>query len=221
MVGSLNWCVRSTRPDLSWDLIELSTKLKSADVEDCNRVAKMLRRLKSKEVSLFYPDMGDLENLELVVFSDAAFSNLDGGAGSTMAYIVFCKVDEKCCPIVWKSNKLQRVVQSSLAAEALALSKGLLEAFYQKSFLQECLGVSAKITAYVDNKGLVENVYSTSLVEDRRLILDLAVIKQMLNKNEVENVIWVQGSDMLANVMTKRTADGTGLLKVMAEGKME
>ena len=37
-------------------------------------------------------------------------------------------------------------------------------------------GVELPITAYVDNKSLVESIYSTSLVDDKRLRIDIAAL---------------------------------------------
>ena len=34
LVGSLNWCVQGSHPDLVFDLVELSMKLKNAKVEN-------------------------------------------------------------------------------------------------------------------------------------------------------------------------------------------
>ena len=196
-------------------------KLKSASVEDYSRVFKTIKRLKGKDAVLYFPDFEGLDEIELIVYSDASFSNLDNSTGSTIAYIVFCRRGKKSCPITWKANKAQRVVQSSLAAEALALSKALGEAYYQQSFIKETLNINAKITAYVDNKELVENVYSTSLLDDKRLNLDVALIKEMVNKGEVENILWLPGPDQLADCMTKRGQSGDQLRQAMQQGTLK
>ena len=221
IIGSLNWCVRGTRPDLSFDLIDLSTKLKNANVEDYNRALKAIRKLKGRNVKIFFPDIGALDNeLELIIFSDAAFHNLNDGIASTMAYIVFGKKGDKCCPIFWKTNKVQRVVLSSLGAETLALAKAINDTVYFRNFIQETLGIKPKITAFVDNKGLAECVYSSNTIDDKRCLLDLAAIREDLSKGVVENILWIAGADMLVDCMTKVRPSPNALLNVLSEGRI-
>ena len=41
MVGMLNWVVQSTRPDLAFDMVDLSTMFKCAKIDDLKRVKKL------------------------------------------------------------------------------------------------------------------------------------------------------------------------------------
>ena len=219
LVGSLNWCVQGSHPDLVFDLVELSMKLKNAKVEDYIRATKAVKRLKSTEVYVLFPDLTDMKDLEIIVFSDASFNNLEG-SGSAGAYVILGRNKEtsRCCPLTWKGNKVKRVVRSTLAAEALSLSSALENAFYIKTFISETLSVEPGIRAYVDNKGLVDNIHSTKLVEDTRLNLDLSIIKQMLQKGEVESVEWVSKAGQLADSMTKKGVSGDKLRACLTDG---
>lgn len=114
-------------------------------------------------------------------------------------------------------------MRSTLAAEALSLQGGIEEAVYIKSMLQEVLGnakTELPIVAYVDNKSVVEALYSTKMVGDRRLRIDIAAIKQSLARKEVAVVRWVPGDDQLANCLTKRGASRRQLLCIFKTGKM-
>ena len=75
------------------------------------------------------------------------------------------------------------------------------------------------IVGYVDNKSLVEAIYSTKLVSDKRLRIDLGAIKEML-KRDVNQVKWLPGSSQLANCLTKRGASGEQLLTVFRTGRL-
>ena len=76
----------------------------------------------------------------LLLFTDAAFANLPDGVSSTQAYIIFVVDDQgQCCPVDWKSNKIARVVRSTLAAESYALQDGLEAAVLVKTSLQEMI----------------------------------------------------------------------------------
>ena len=83
--------------------------------------------------------------------------------------------DKTCC------------VRSNLGAEGLSLCDGLEDAIQHRALLKELLNVNnfdLRILAFVDNKNLVESIYSTSLVENKRLRNDIGVIKENSeNKN--------------------------------------
>ena len=89
--------------------------------------------------------------------------------------------------LTWHSNKIKRVVRSTLGAETLSLCDGLEDAIQHRALLKELLNVNnfdLRILAFVDNKNLVESIYSTSLVENKRLRNDIGVIKENSeNKN--------------------------------------
>ena len=64
---------------------------------------------------------------------------------------------------------------------------------------------------------MIENVYSTKLVDDKRLI---DAISESLARNEIREIKCCPGKDHLADCMTKRGASGYNLLNVLKEGRM-
>ncbi|CAG2239162.1 unnamed protein product [Mytilus edulis] len=225
MVGQLNWAVQGSRPDLAFELVDLSTKLKSALVCDLLRAIKNIGKLKDIRPIQLFPSLKgkETEDWEIFVFSDAALGNINDGKGSTGAHIVWIK-DRigKCCPISWQANKIKRVVRSTIAAEALSLQDGLETALYFRSIIEDICGVAQRtipITAFIDNKSVTEALKSTKLVEDKRLRIDIASISEMIENSCVE-VKWCPGKVQLANSMTKRGASGIELLNVLQKGQM-
>ena len=78
-------------------------------------------------------------------------------------------------------------------------------AVYLNHMLCEISGCSKRnIVCRVDNKSLVDAIHSSNLIEDKRLRIDLAVIRDMLDKQELTEVVWVQSDQQLANCLTKR-----------------
>ena len=73
---------------------------------------------------------------------------------------------------------------------------------------------------FVDNKSLVQAVHSTKAVDDKRLRIEIAYIKELLEKGEVNQVSGIPGSNssMLANVLTKSGVSGDALLSVFQSG---
>ncbi|CAC5357015.1 unnamed protein product [Mytilus coruscus] len=191
MVGQLNWAVQGSRPDLAFELVDLSTKLKSALVCDLLRAIKNIGKLQDIGPIQFFPSLkGNVtEDWEIFVFSDAVLGNINDGKGSTGAHIVWIK-DRigKCCPISWQANKIERVVRSSIAAEALSLQDGLETALYFRKIIGDICGVGERIitiTAFIDDKSVTEALKSTKLVEDKRLRIDIAAICEMIQNNYV------------------------------------
>ena len=213
-----------SRPDMAFEMINMSTKLKQGTVENLVRVIKKISRMKDFHSYMTFPRLNKAAELKIVVFTDASLGNINEGTGSTGAYIVWLMDNTgQCCPIAWNAHKIKRVVRSTLAAETLGLEEGLEASYYYREMLASILGVKTRtvmIEAYVDNKSIIEAILSTRLVEDKRLRVDVAAIKESLQLHDVKKIQWVPGHLQLANPMTKQGASGFNLLKVLQSGKM-
>ena len=218
-VGSLNWIVQGTRPDSSFEMLELSTKFKDGTCQDLISASKLATKIKSQDCSIIFPKLQDISGWKLLLFTDAAFGNLPDGVSSTQAYVIFL-VDQrgKCCPVEWKSNKIRRVCRSTLAAESYALHDGLGAAIIMKKALQEMFPcIDFPISVKVDCKALIEALHSTSPVEEKLLRLTIAAIKQLAEEFNL-CFSWIPGNLQLANGMTKRGASGADLLAALQSG---
>ena len=224
MTGSLNWVVRATRPDLSFEMIELSTKFRSGTIDDLIRVRKALINLQSNKAEIRIPHLGNPKNWIIICYTDAALGNLNDGVDSTGGFVIFITNAERkeCAVLDWQSNKIRRVVRSTLAAEALSLCEGLEASLHLRDMIEDVLNFDSKsidIHALVDNQSTVDAVKSTTVVDDKRLRREIGAIKQMLERGEVKTVQWIPGSEQLADVLTKRGVNGLELLNVIQQGK--
>ena len=224
LVGCVNWAVQATRPDVAFDVVDLSTRFQCATVGDLIRAVKVIVKLKSETVKVSFPNLGDCSTWSIVVFTDASHANICNGLGSVGAHAVFVRNSHwKTCPLHWQAGKIKRVVKSSLAAEALSLQEGVDTALYTRHVLCEIMGVSPKtlpLIAYVDNKGLVEAVHSTRLVDDKRLRITIGAMKELLDSGEVSSVIWIPDNVQIINCMTKKGASGYQLRSVVESGSI-
>lgn len=222
LVGRLNWGVQGSRPDLAFDLIDLSTKLKQASVSDLIRAIKCIDRLKRGQSVVKFPQLGRSREWKLVVYTDASLDNLEG-SGSVGAYVCFLVNSEnQACPLDWSATKIKRVVRSTLSAEMLSLQEGIDVAIYLQALMSEILNTEKPIpiVAFVDNKSVTQALCSTKMVDDKRLRLDVAAIKENLQRNEVCAIRWVKGEEQLANCLTKRGASGYNLMQVFKDGRL-
>ena len=158
LIGQLNWAVQGSRPDMAYEMIAMSTKLKHARVGDLVRTIKKISRIKDIQSFMTFPKMAITKELKVVVFTDASLGNLNEGTGSTGVYIIWLMDSTgQCCPTAWNARKIKRVVRSTLAAEMLSLEEGLEASIYCRHMIEEILGFkpqTIKIAAYVDNKRL-------------------------------------------------------------------
>jgi hypothetical protein len=76
IIGQINCVVQGTRPDLAFELIDLSTKLKEATMSDLSVIR--------------FPQLSNsVGDWKIAVFTDASLCNINSGTGSTAAYIVW------------------------------------------------------------------------------------------------------------------------------------
>ena len=205
IVGQLHWIATQTRPDIAFDACELSGSSSRATVSDITRLNKAVSKVTTDAYRISFPHMSDVSECFLECYSDSSFANLPDG-GSQGGYVIFL-VDrnEHRCPIFWQSRKIRRVVKSTLAAETLALLDGAEAAFFIASIITEiCMVPPLKIYCNIDNKSLLEALYSSKLVDDQRLRIDISVLQDMITKKEITSVHWVPTAKQLADCLTKK-----------------
>ena len=130
-------------------------------------------------------------------------------------------------PFAWKSYRMPRVVASTLAGEAQALSTACGTAEWVSLMLAEAqhgsidlrthaqLSDRVPIIGITDCKSLfdaVMSVSSPSKVDDKRVAIDLAIIRQAVERTQM-SVRWCPTQLMLADSLTKDQADPADLLR--------
>ena len=205
LVGQLNWVATHTRPDIAFDTCALSVAFKEATIGDLVKLNKLVTRVKSSEINLFFPRLHNLENCTIECYADAAFKNLPS-KGSQGGILIFLK-DEKGqkCPLIWQSKKQDRVADSTLTAETLALLEGAKISIYLAAILKQILRIeNLKIFCFSDNKSLTDSLTSLKQVKDRSLRLETVVLGNMLDREDITQVSWISSPEQLADCLTKK-----------------
>ncbi len=162
----------------------------------------------------------DLRTIKVRVFTDASFNNLKDG-NSQEGYTVFCSdASNKCVPVLWSSNKVKRVVRSTLAAETLSFADGAESGSYISNLLNDSVPKlkTPKIECITDSRSLFESAGTTTAVSDRRLRVEINAIREMIKNNQI-TISWVKGEKQLSNVLTKNGASPFSLMDVIQSGK--
>ena len=212
-VGMLNWLSTQTRPDISFDVCDLSSRISKANVEDIHILNKVIRKAKTYDVSLPFRRLSNLDRLIIECYSDASFGNLLNG-GSQGGYVIYISdVYDVRNVVSWQSRRIKRVVKSTLAAETMALLEAAEAGVYIGTMISQALNVSRPLVkCFVDNRSLCEAVYSSKNIDDKMLRINMAALRDMLSSGQICSVSWVKSAHQLANVLTKRGVNPSDLL---------
>ena len=221
-VGKLNWASVSSRPDIGFNVGTINTSQK-ATVKDLLTANKVVEHVRNTSSDIKFPGFSSLKDIHIQVYTDASYANLQDG-GSQGGHVVFLSDGTNSCPIAWQSKRVQRVVRSTLAAETLALVEGCERAYMAGRLLNEILsGTNEKyvkpVLCVVDNRSLFQSAQSTNILEDRRLQVEMAILREMVDRNEIE-IQWCSGDKQLSNVLTKTGASGHLLRETLHKGKL-
>ena len=79
LIGQSGWVAGQSRQEITFQISELSSKIKHATIEDLIRAMKILMRIKSAPLELKSYGLGNLDNVKIIVYNDSSFGNLDNG----------------------------------------------------------------------------------------------------------------------------------------------
>ena len=74
-VGALKWLAVQTRPDIAYEVMELSTCFKKATVRNLKEVNKCIKMVKSEKVNVVYPKLGHVVGWKIMAFGDCPHAN--------------------------------------------------------------------------------------------------------------------------------------------------
>ena len=228
VIGCLRWLADGTRPDLAFDASRLAGRISELNVQDLVDANKTLRRAKATaaEVFLKFSNEGNLDNLELHIFTDSAFQNMPDGKtqGGIFATMTTREgVDEekwkKCSPISWTSKRIPRVVRSTLAGEVIMAGTGFDQGAYLRDMWFELYHYRKPqrstatpdytckvlpIILWCDAKSVVEHCYSlTRLCAERRLVADFLVVQDAIESQEIAQIRHLPDAQNISDGLTK------------------
>ena len=227
LLGAIQWPGAQGVPSLLASASIQASEIAANKGESLQNLNKTLRFAKANaEVALrMTKHVEKLEDGILVVFVDAAFGVRTDNASQGGYLIVHTHKDildgKKCkySVISWKSYKLQRVVRSSLGAEAQAMAAAMEELYFVKLFrvmlLQPGLSVrhaqdelkKKKSVVVTDCRALYDalNRANVATTQDKRVAIECLVIASMIK--ETGSILrWVSSERQLADGLTKVNA---------------
>ena len=206
LIGQMSWVSTHTRPDVSFETCELGGIYKTAKVSDLIRLNHLVDKIKAKSIHIYYPRLPNLKRCTIRCHSDASFGHLHKD-GSQAGFIIFLESDtgHMHCPIYWQSRRIDRVVDSSLAAETYALHSGAKSAVFFKTIIMQMIkGAKVTVICMSDNESLCKAAHSDTQPKDKWLRINLGGIRSMIEHEDIHQVKWIASKDQLADPLTKR-----------------
>ncbi len=217
-----------SRPDLAFKVNSLAKVSTSTHLKEKIKEARLLiKEIKSTQLEIKYSQLGNLNDLYLEVYADAAFGNQEEKTKSTEGAIIMLRGQgSKCAPINWKSKTLARVCKSAKTAETMAMENAADTAIGLGRQLNQIrtgqvTSDAGKIIVCTDSKSLIESLNSTKQVDEAPMRLNVARLKDMRDKGDILEFKWVPTEDMLADSLTKQRVDPAVLKKVLRTGYLK
>ena len=126
---------------------------------------------------------------------------------------------------MWKSRRISQVCHSSKEAETRAIDKTVDDGIFFARMIKEIL-TGHKSTDQIpviictDSHPLKDSLYSTKQVERKTVRHIIQSMKDNLARNEIEKFIWVESHNMIADLLTKESADPELLMQVLYSGNL-
>ena len=186
-IKQVNWLANISRPEISFHVSHISSKIVDATISDIKETSKIIKFLKENKNHITFPSL-HLESTKIVMFSDASFNNLSDGYSQGGDIVFIADKFNMSCPISWKSTKVRRVAKSTLAAETLAFTEGADTSCFINQLGEELslIPPTSQITTYTDNKFLHDSANTTSQISDRRLRVEMSIVREIKERGEID-----------------------------------
>ena len=222
IIGSLQYAASNTRPDTSSRLSHLQSKINCAVIRDLLEGNRLLSDAKRHDTVKITYESIPIQDISFLVYSDASFATREKQQSQKGGLILAAHRDicsQKpaiSSPIVWYSEKIDRVVASTLAAETYALSHAVdLVDWIRLSWAwiknpkipwqhpEKVWESENKSIAAIDCKSLYDVITknSTPQCQEHRTLIEALVIKDHVKSGI--SLHWVHSAAQLADALTK------------------
>merc|ERR1719319_1460306 len=158
--------------------------------------------------------------------TDASYSTMEERSKSVSGKIVFLsnKDESRTSPIHWKCKTIPQACTSAKAAETRAaymscddtvgLARAVMELYTGKRGEKQI-----ETTIKCESQSLKDTLFSTKQIEEKILRPTILAMKQLLSRKQIGRFDWVDSRDCLADIFTKKGAEGTNrLLEIVRSG---
>lgn len=139
------------------------------------------------------------------IYSDASFgTNTD--VSSQIGFIVlFCDKNDNFHVLDYASRKAKRVARSITGGDVHAISEAFDAAFMLRHDLEDFHGSKIPLHMFNDSHQLFDVMTKVSSTSERRLMIDVAALRESYNSFEIDQLVLLRGKMNIADALTKAT----------------
>ena len=188
-------------------------------MKDLKAVNKILKRVREKESKIEFSRVGDREDVCVLGVSDASYSQTEDKSIAGEIIMLGNEKTTKAVPLFWRSGVIRNVCMSPKAAETRAMVKLADDATYIRRQLEILLGSKVRARLYTDSRPLLETIGSSGQIEEKNLRQSVMFLKQSLERGDILGYSWIQGEEIVADVLTKQRSRREALQDIVMENK--
>ena len=127
--------------------------------------------------------------------------------------------------IAWQSKDIRKVIKSTLAAETLAMVDLAEACISYRKFLLEILQLKddsdhMKIFHKTDNSYLYYSVHSSTQILDKRLRIEIAILRGMIERKKIAEMFWIPTDIQIVDSLTKKGVPSFKILGFISESSV-
>lgn len=226
VIGQLAWAARQCRADLAYGCSHAQQLAGRGDAMALSWVNRLVRRAR-QSVPVVVKNLGcSLEDVVFLAISDAAYAAQPGGASQGGLIVAAANPNVQQSPsavtiLEAQSSRLQRVVRCSMSAELSMGATAYEHGDYLRAVFAEVLKPNFRLGQWkmfasqwrhilvMDAKVAYDALKSETAPTDRKLIVDIAVLREALEDSLNSGFVrWVPGREIPCDGLTKWYANG-------------
>lgn len=235
VIGQLAWAARQCRADLAYGCSHAQQLAGRGDAMALSWVNRVVRRAR-QSVQVTVKNLGcSLDEIVFLAISDAAYAAQPGGASQGGLIVAAANPNVQQAPsavsiLEAQSSRLQRVVRCSMSAELSMGATAYEHGDYLRAVVAEVLRPNFRLSQWkmfasqwrhilvMDAKVAYDALKSETAPTDRKLIVDIAVLREALEDSVNSGFVrWVPGREIPCDGLTKWYANGS-LERLMTTG---
>ena len=185
-------------------------------------------KAKQENVAVKYSYIGDIENMHIEVYADAALGNAEKNleTKSIMGMFIALKGGgNKVNPLHWKAKVIDKVAEDVKSAETLALESAVDDSIHLADMISEIYfgeKSSFKIPLVIndDSKSLIESLYSTKKVKRKTMHVIISSLQQQMKNKRIKEIYHVKSQNQLADIFTKKGVCSDIILDTVSNGTL-
>ena len=200
---TLAWLVH-TRPDIAC-AVNMAAQVTEQhwSVQDVRNLNRIIRVAKDNSSRGLLQQPLDVSSLSLKVYIDAAFANSPDLRSQLGFIVLLCDGHNRCNILHYSSYMAKRVTRSVLGAEVSAFADGFDYGYALKIDIERITGKLLLLTLLTDSKSLFDVLVTSSTTTEKRLMIDIAAIREAYQSTEIHNVAHVRGDHNPGDAFTK------------------